>query len=59
VKRKIKLIKGITKITSTVLAFEYALSLAYGQIVWMQSKSVFVQTIPLFIAFLICALCED
>lgn len=58
-KRKTELIKGIAKIITTVLAFAYAASLAYGQIAWMQDKSIFVQLIPLLIALIICVLCED
>ena len=55
-KRKIK---GIAKIISIILAFAYASSLAYGQIASMQGKPIFVQIIPLLIAFIVCALCED
>lgn len=51
-------IKGIVKVISMIIAFVYALSLAYGQIAWMKYKSIFVQITPLLIAFIVCVLCE-
>lgn len=58
-KRKTKLIKGIVNIITLTLAFTYAVSLTQGQIAWMQGKSIFLQIMPMLIALVICAFCED